>query len=165
MSSRVDPSFSSLKLLKLLTKTLKLLTKTFNKSFAKTPLLCYERNIIPEERKASFMKRNPLVISCLALVPALLIGTHLASAQDDVRLTEFMASNSRTLQDEDREYSDWIEIYNGSTNSINLLNWALTDSAGNLNKWLFPATNIAPNQFLVVFASNKNRRTPCAPLH
>ncbi len=82
-----------------------------------------------------------------------------------VRVTEFMASNTRTLLDEDGDSSDWIEVQNTSATNVNLLNWALTDSAGNRTKWLFPATNMALGSYLVVFASGKDRRTPGAPLH
>ena len=88
-----------------------------------------------------------------------------APAATNVILSEFMASNTRTLADEDGDYSDWIEVYNAGTNLVNLLNWSLTDNAGNRTKWRFPATNLAPGQVLVVFASNKNRRVAGAPLH
>src|SRR5438477_783408 len=94
-----------------------------------------------------------------------LLFTHLASAQEDVRITEFMASNTRTLQDEDHDYPDWIEIFNNSLNTVNLENWSLTDNAGDLGKWHFPATNITTHQFMIVFASGKNRRVPGMPLH
>ena len=86
-----------------------------------------------------------------------------ASAQ--VRITEFMASNTDTLLDEDGDSSDWIELQNTTSTNVNLLNLALSDTAGDPAKWLFPATNIAPRTFLVVFASGKNRRVPGLPLH
>jgi hypothetical protein len=86
-----------------------------------------------------------------------------ASAQ--VRITEFMASNTSTLADENGDFSDWIEIQNTSETTVSLLNWALTDSAGNPGKWRFPATNMPPKSFMVVFASGENRVTPGAPLH
>lgn len=76
-----------------------------------------------------------------------------------------MASNTRTLADEDDDYSDWIEIQNTTDNTVNLLNWSLTDSAGNSGKWRFPATNLPPKSFLVVFADDKDRATSGAPLH
>jgi hypothetical protein len=82
-----------------------------------------------------------------------------------VRITEFMASNTHTLVDEDGDSSDWIEIQNTSSNSVNLLNWALTDSAGNPGKWRFPATNIPPKSFMIVFASGKDRAIPGQELH
>jgi len=87
------------------------------------------------------------------------------SAFAQVRITEFMASNTHTLTDEDGDTSDWIEIQNTSSNSVSLLNWALTDSVGNPGKWRFPATNMAPKSFMIIFASGKNRAIPGAELH
>jgi len=92
------------------------------------------------------------------------LGCALA-ANGQVRITEFMASNTHTLADEDGDWSDWIELQNTSTTNVSLLNWALSDSAGAPAKWLFPATNMPPRTFLVVFASGKDRRTPGRPLH
>ena len=82
-----------------------------------------------------------------------------------VRITEFMASNTSTLADEDGDFPDWIEIQNTSTNAVNLLNWSLTDSSGNPGKWRFPTTNMPPKSFMVVFADGEDRVTLGAPLH
>src|SRR5690349_13164184 len=87
------------------------------------------------------------------------------SAAENVLISEFMTKNVAGLTDEDGSHEDWIEIFNAETNAVNLLNWSLTDSAGNLAKWKFPDTNIGPGRFIVVFASSKNRRTPGANLH
>jgi len=54
-----------------------------------------------------------------------------------VAINEWMAANTNTLTDEDGEYQDWIEIYNGSTNSVNLDGWCLSDDTNNLAKWRF----------------------------
>jgi hypothetical protein len=94
---------------------------------------------------------------------ALILCCNAAVAQ--VRITEFMASNTHTLADEDGDFSDWIEIQNTSGTNVNLFNWSLTDSAGNPTKWLFPSTNIAPGSFMVIFASGKDRRIPGQELH
>jgi len=80
-------------------------------------------------------------------------------------ISEFMASNSRTLTNDFNEYSDWIEIYNPSSLTVNLEGWSLTDSLGDLTRWRFPATNLAGGSFLVVFASGRDRRIPGARLH
>jgi len=82
-----------------------------------------------------------------------------------VRITEFMADNEGTLMDEDGDYSDWIELHNLSTTNVNLYDWSLTDSAGNPTKWRLPATNVPPGAYLLVFASEKDRRTPGVELH
>jgi hypothetical protein len=94
-------------------------------------------------------------------------GYQLNPAAQDLPLyiSEFMASNTRTLADENGDYSDWIEIYNPNPGPINLDGWFLTDSTNDLSKWRFPATNLAGGGFIVVFASEKNRRIPGARLH
>src|SRR6185436_11563265 len=43
-----------------------------------------------------------------------------------------------------------------------LTGWLLRDDG---NEWEFPATNITAGQFMIVFASGKNRRVPGLPLH
>src|SRR5664280_458725 len=97
-------------------------------------------------------------------VPVWTLLLFLAFAGDaQVRITEFMASNTSSIADEDGAFSDWIEIQNTTATNVNLLNWALTDSAGNASKWLFPATNLAPGNFLLVFASGKDRRIAGLP--
>ena len=95
----------------------------------------------------------------------LLVALFSLPAFAQVRITEFMASNTQTLTDEDGDTSDWIEIQNTSSNSVSLLNWALTDSAGNSGKWRFPATNMPPKSFMIVFASGKDRAVAGAELH
>lgn len=86
-------------------------------------------------------------------------------------ITEFMASNSGTLNDGDGLSSDWVEIHNPTNMPINLAGWHLTDSATNLDKWTFPAVPqslLEPGEYLVVFASNKNIETyidPAGYLH
>ncbi|MBL9170576.1 MAG: lamin tail domain-containing protein [Verrucomicrobiales bacterium] len=87
------------------------------------------------------------------------------TSADPLVISEFMASNQTGLKDEDGEFSDWIELQNITTNAVNTAGWSLSDSAGNLRKWLLPATNIPPRGFLVVFASSKNRALPGRPLH
>lgn len=76
-----------------------------------------------------------------------------------------MADNVSFLTDEDGAYSDWIEIHNPDPTPVVLTDWALTDDAANLPKWKFPAVTLQPGEFLLVWASSKNKRTPGAPLH
>ncbi len=80
-------------------------------------------------------------------------------------LSEFMASNTRTLKDETGQYVDWIELFNPADAALDLRGWSLTDDAGDLNKWRFPATNLPAGGFLVVFASGADRRTSGSRLH
>lgn len=80
-------------------------------------------------------------------------------------ISEFMASNTTTLADDDGAFSDWIEIHNPDAAPLSLAGWYLTDSATNKTKWQFPAVTLPAGGYLVVFASGKDRRNPSAILH
>ncbi|MFN7138574.1 MAG: CotH kinase family protein, partial [Limisphaerales bacterium] len=95
----------------------------------------------------------------------LLLLLAVSTLKAQVVINEFMASNKTTLADEDGQFSDWIELHNTTANTVSLNNWYLTDNAANLTKWRFPNTNIPPHGFLVVFASDKNRKVIGQPLH
>lgn len=83
----------------------------------------------------------------------------------DLRIAEFMASNSATLEDEDATSPDWIELENVSQSPVNLAGWRLTDDAANPSKWTFPSKVLAAGARIVVFASGKNKINPAANLH
>lgn len=70
-------------------------------------------------------------------------------------ITEFMASNSTTIDDGLGGSSDWVEIYNSSNSAIDLGGWHLTDNDSNPTKWTFPTTILESQQYLLVFASNQ----------
>ncbi|HEX5222189.1 MAG TPA: lamin tail domain-containing protein [Verrucomicrobiae bacterium] len=83
-----------------------------------------------------------------------------------VRISEFMAGNDSTIRDNDGQFSDWIELYNGGSQSVSLGGWYLTDDAANLTKWRFPNGITMPaGSYLLVWASDKNRTNPATPLH
>src|ERR1051326_3530954 len=88
-----------------------------------------------------------------------------SACRAQVVISEFMADNKKTLADEDGLFSDWIEIYNSGTSTVNLGGWSLTDDSTFQTRWYFPSTNLTAKGFLVVFASGKNRAVAGAPLH
>lgn len=83
----------------------------------------------------------------------------------DLSITEFMAGNSDTLDDQDGEASDWVEIHNASQAAVDLNGWHLTDDADDLAKWSFPSVSIPAGGYLVVFASGKDRAVSGSELH
>ena len=83
-----------------------------------------------------------------------------AAGVPDVRINEFLAANATGLRDENLEYQDWIEIHNRGATAVDLGGWSLTDDPDNPGQWIFPSTNLAAGQYLVVFASGKDRRAP-----
>jgi hypothetical protein len=74
-----------------------------------------------------------------------------------VLINEFSSSNFSGITDEDGDHSDWIELYNHSALEANLAGYHLSDDALNLKKWTLPAISLKPDNFLLIFASGKNR--------
>ena len=73
-------------------------------------------------------------------------------------INEWMASNTNTLADPaDGEFKDWFEIYNASTNAIDLGGYYLTDDLTRKTQFRVPANGqyVIPAQgFLLVWADN-----------
>ena len=86
-------------------------------------------------------------------------------ALSEVQITEFMASNDSTINDENGDRSDWIELHNASEADILLRNWALTDNLTEPRKWLFPNIILSAGDYLLVYASGKNRSERFGQLH
>jgi len=75
-----------------------------------------------------------------------------------VVINEIMASNATAFADEDGDYSDWIELYNASDNPVDIGEYGLSDNSSKPFKWVFPATVINSKEFLIIFASGKDRK-------
>jgi hypothetical protein len=73
-------------------------------------------------------------------------------------INEVMSSNGSTIYDEDGDTPDWIEFYNTSDQEIDFNGFSITDDAGELDKWTFPSIILDPSDFLVIFASDKDRK-------
>ncbi len=78
---------------------------------------------------------------------------------DGLVINEIMASNSSTIADELGDFDDWIEIYNGGTETIVLTGMSLTDNLSNPTAYTFPstfpATTIAPGEYIIVWADEE----------
>ena len=106
---------------------------------------------------------HPLRSFFLSVSLALALFT--SSARSQISITEFLANNVEGILDEDGNHEDWIEIKNTSLAAVDLAGWYLTDNSTQLRKWAFPSKLIQPGQYLVIFASNKDRRNPLKNLH
>ena len=72
-------------------------------------------------------------------------------------INEIVASNSYTYKDDDGEYSDYLELYNSNDYDVDLEGYRLTDSIAEGNKWVFPKITIKSHEYLVLFATGKNK--------
>ena len=64
-----------------------------------------------------------------------------------IQLNEIVSSNGSIIYDEDGDTPDWIEIFNGSNQTINLDGFTISDDYGDLNKWIFPSFELHPSEF------------------
>lgn len=75
-----------------------------------------------------------------------------------IQINEIVSTNGTVLYDEDGDTPDWFELYNTSDQEINLNGYRVTDDPSDLSMWVFPSIVLEPNGFLVIFASDKNRK-------
>lgn len=93
-----------------------------------------------------------LILSCATAFAA---STSLTA----IRINEFMASNGDTLEDQEGDSSDWIELYNTSDEDVNLNGLCISDGKKTLDKYTFGDVTIPAHGYLVVFASGKESST------
>lgn len=79
-------------------------------------------------------------------------------------ISEFMAINN-VLADENSQFPGWLELHNPDTTTVDLTGYYLTDDSGQLNKWQLPTVSLGAGDYLVVFASGKDRAVAGAELH
>ncbi len=90
----------------------------------------------------------------------LTIGFNFLSAQGLV-INEFVASNDSTsmIMDEFGEYDDWVELYNNTSETIDLGGYYLSDDISEPDKWQFPAgISIAADGYLIVWTDNDDEQ-------
>jgi hypothetical protein len=80
-------------------------------------------------------------------------------------ISEFLAINDSSIQDENGNRSDWIELYNPTASDVNLDGYFLTDDAADMDKWRLPAVTLPSNGYMIVWASGKDRAAAGSPLH
>jgi hypothetical protein len=73
-----------------------------------------------------------------------------------VRINEVVSSNSVYL-DEDGDTPDWLEIHNFGNQDVSINGWSLSDDVNDLMKWTFPNITLTPNQYILLWASSKDR--------
>ncbi len=68
-----------------------------------------------------------------------------------VHISEAMSSNDTTVQAAGQPFSDWVEIYNPTSQVVDISLWGLSDNVGWPRKWQFPAgTSIWPGEYKVI---------------
>lgn len=74
----------------------------------------------------------------------------------NIYINEVMSSNSHTLVSEELSSPDWIELYNASDKTLDLLDYGLSDNIKEPHKWTLPDVKLAPGEYLVVYACKRD---------
>ncbi len=74
-------------------------------------------------------------------------------------INEILARNDLGSKDPQGEYEDWIELYNGGREAVDVGGMYLTDDPGEPKKWRLPTgkplvTRIPPGKYLLIWADN-----------
>lgn len=94
------------------------------------------------------VRSHIVYIVCIAL--SIFTNTH---AQELV-INEVMTSNIKSHFDQFNKNSDWIEIYNSSSDPIYLGHYFLSDDASDLIKWRLPEIYLTQDSHAVFYAGN-----------
>ncbi|GEM_PF-460462 len=118
----------------------------------------------------------PGIIACTyilttALIPSVNLKTY-ADAGQTLFINEIMAANSTTIRDGDVDdskqgasggaYSDWIEIYNKSSQPIDLTGYTISDDGAT---WTIPQGTVPANGYILIWASDKDKVAKDGQLH
>jgi len=80
-------------------------------------------------------------------------------------ISEVMSNNLNFYGDETGEFSDWIELYNSTSEDIDLAGLFLTDDPANVNKTMIPfsnpeATVVEAGGYIILWADGKQENGP-----
>lgn len=84
----------------------------------------------------------------------------ITNAFNDIVINEFMATQDKTQADASGKFDDWIELYNTTTEDINLSGLYLSDKIGQPDKWALPDTIMPSNEYLIVWADEDGSEGP-----
>lgn len=93
----------------------------------------------------------------LKLTYLFLIFSYSLIAQTNLIINEVSSRNDQAILDEDGDNSDWIELYNKGNDTIYLNHFYLSDDKDQIKMWHFPEQQLLPGEFILVFASGKDR--------
>jgi hypothetical protein len=75
-------------------------------------------------------------------------------------INELMADNETSIADEQGEFDDWFEVYNGDDEAVWLGDKYASDNLANPGKWQFPDITLQPGAFLLVWADDQAGQGP-----
>ncbi len=89
----------------------------------------------------------------------LMLALPMQARLHDIVINELMAANVSYMLDDTYNYGGWVELYNNSTEKINLAGYSLSDDSAYPEKYVFPSTigSIAPGEYRIIFFDNNDQ--------
>ncbi len=120
-------------------------------------------------------KHVALLGLCTLMVVMLFTLNSCDNKKEQIVINEIMASNHSNLATRDGELYDWIELKNISEEPVNLEGFSLVvessannqeeDNGANIKTWDLPNLEMKAGEYLVIFASKKDKADPKGELH
>jgi hypothetical protein len=129
------------------------------------------KDYAPRKRKSHLVSVLPLAVLFAALLAVMYVvfpkeaGRRVDTTQyDGLVISEVMAANASAVPDENGEYSDWLEIYNGTGADLNLEGVMITNRSDRIT-FPFPSYELKAGDYVIVFATNSYQLDPSLPFH
>jgi hypothetical protein len=101
------------------------------------------------------MKKNFALLLFVLLILIVSCEKQKDTSTGEIVINELMPVNSTTVSDQNGEFDDWIELYNPSSQSMDISGYHLSDKKSNLSKWSFPqGITVSGKGFLIVWADS-----------
>lgn len=130
-----------------------------------------QRDYAPQKRKSPVKNVLPLLMLFVAALVVMYIvfpkeaGRHVgASRYDGLVISEVMAANNSAVPDENGEFSDWLELYNGTGADLDLEGVTITNRTDRIT-FPFPSYTLKAGERVIVFASDSYQLDPSLPFH
>ena len=138
---------------------------------AQTPAQRPRKDYAPKKRKSQARTIVPLLVLFVALLALMYVvfpkqaGRHVGSSQyDGLVISEVMAANSSAVPDENGNFDDWLELYNGTGHDLDMEGVMLTTRTDRIT-FAFPEYTLKAGERVVVFGSGSYQMDPSKPFH
>lgn len=129
------------------------------------------KDYAPKKRKSQAMKVLPLLLLFLGLLIVIYLvspkeaGRRVGGSRfDGLVISEVMAANNSAVPDENGEFHDWLELYNGTGADLDMEGVMITNRTDRIT-FPFPSFPLKAGERVIVFASDSYQLDPSKPFH
>lgn len=106
---------------------------------------------LPTDRNAYSIRLQATDLAGLSIAVSIVLPV----AAPNVRINELLASSQGGAPDESGASSEYVELFNDSSQWVDLSGYYLTDQPSDRTRWKFPSGSLPPYGFLVVLADGR----------